>query len=212
MPSVYVRYWSHDGSRQRLPTWKNNLATVPTYLTRKRKPMSAIRHSTYNFTVPCWVKFGLWNAMPKRYYCDYCDMYLTKGSYGARNEHKCGHKHRDNVIAWYSKHVSGFMNSPEGVAWQAWYSAQMSGQEFQFPPVPEGWTVKHDACQQGRPYFIHIETGQTQWHHPSLGWNACFGKNRWVHERYEGLAKPILVSWRALLDWYDMRNILRKLW
>ena len=35
--------------------------------------------------------------------------------------------------------------------------------------VPEGWTVKHDACQQGRPYFIHIETGQTQWHHPSLG-------------------------------------------
>ena len=158
-------YWSQDNSCQQ-PLVYNGDCLI--YQEKKSKECN-IRESAFNFCAPCSVNFGVWNAMPKRYYCDFCDMYLTKGSYGARNEHKCGYKHRDNVIAWYSKHVPGFMNSPEGVAWQAWYSAQLSGQEFQFPPVPEGWTVKHDACQQGRPYFEHIETGQTQWNHPLLG-------------------------------------------
>ena len=107
--------------------------------------------------------------MPKRYYCDFCDMHLTKGSAGARHQHNIGYKHRENVIAWYNQFVPQFMNSPEGVAWQAWFNASRVGQEFQFPPLPEGWIVKKDPSQQNRPYFVHSESGTTQWNHPLLG-------------------------------------------
>lgn len=40
--------------------------------------------------------------MPK-YYCDYCDTYLTHDSPSVRKTHCIGRKHRDNVKFYYQK-------------------------------------------------------------------------------------------------------------
>ena len=40
--------------------------------------------------------------MPK-YYCDYCDTYLTHDSPSVRKTHCTGRKHRDNVKFYYQK-------------------------------------------------------------------------------------------------------------
>lgn len=42
------------------------------------------------------------NNMPK-YYCDYCDTYLTHDSPSVRKTHCTGRKHRDNVKFYYQK-------------------------------------------------------------------------------------------------------------
>lgn len=38
--------------------------------------------------------------MPK-YYCDYCDVFLTHDSTSVRKTHNGGRKHKDNVRAYY---------------------------------------------------------------------------------------------------------------
>ena len=104
--------------------------------------------------------------MPKKYYCDFCDMYLMKSSQGSRKQHLQGYKHRDNVIAWYGQYMPGFMNSQDGFAWQTWFNTNNRGQELQFPPLKEGWVMKKDTSQGGRPYFYNEELKITQWEYP----------------------------------------------
>jgi len=41
-------------------------------------------------------------TMPK-YYCDYCDTYLTHDSPSVRKTHNNGRKHKDNVKFYYAK-------------------------------------------------------------------------------------------------------------
>mmetsp|Transcript_41364 Transcript_41364/g.67092 ORF Transcript_41364/g.67092 Transcript_41364/m.67092 type:complete len:149 (-) Transcript_41364:891-1337(-) len=40
--------------------------------------------------------------MPK-YYCDYCDVFLTHDSYAVRKQHNNGLKHKNNVKAYYAQ-------------------------------------------------------------------------------------------------------------
>merc|ERR1711990_584580 len=42
------------------------------------------------------------NKMPK-YYCDYCDTFLTHDSPSVRKTHNAGRKHRDNVRTYYQE-------------------------------------------------------------------------------------------------------------
>lgn len=46
--------------------------------------------------------FSLFSKMPK-YYCDYCDTYLTHDSPSVRKTHCTGRKHKDNVKFYYQK-------------------------------------------------------------------------------------------------------------
>ena len=107
-------------------------------------------------------------SMP-RYYCDYCDMYLTKDSAGGRKEHSRGWKHRENVIAFFKPSLKHFMTSGEGNTWQGWQNSQKGGQGP--PPLPPGWTQhttslsKHESA---RPYYVHTASGITTWTHPRL--------------------------------------------
>ena len=106
-----------------------------------------------------------------RYYCDYCDMYLTHDSAGGRKEHIRGWKHRENVIAYFKPALRNFQSSGEGNAWQGWQQSQRGGAAA--PPLPTGWVArtrgeglsKHEAC---RPYYVHLATGHTTWTHPML--------------------------------------------
>mmetsp|Transcript_22031 Transcript_22031/g.52897 ORF Transcript_22031/g.52897 Transcript_22031/m.52897 type:complete len:121 (+) Transcript_22031:72-434(+) len=41
-----------------------------------------------------------------RYYCDYCDAFLTHDSPSVRKQHNSGRKHRDNVKDYFAQFVS----------------------------------------------------------------------------------------------------------
>lgn len=41
--------------------------------------------------------------MPNRYYCDYCDTFLTHDSPSVRKTHCAGRKHKENVKFYYQK-------------------------------------------------------------------------------------------------------------
>ena len=36
-----------------------------------------------------------------RFYCDYCDVYLTHDSFSGRKQHMRGRRHQDNVRQYY---------------------------------------------------------------------------------------------------------------
>ncbi|TMW65039.1 hypothetical protein Poli38472_009206 [Pythium oligandrum] len=42
-----------------------------------------------------------------RYYCDYCDTYLTHDSQAGRKQHNRGWKHRENVKLYYEQFLTG---------------------------------------------------------------------------------------------------------
>ncbi|KAK1947691.1 U1 small nuclear ribonucleoprotein C [Phytophthora citrophthora] len=52
-----------------------------------------------------------------RYYCDYCDTYLTHDSQAGRKQHNRGWKHRENVKLYYEQFLAGqgvMMNRTSG--------------------------------------------------------------------------------------------------
>tara|TARA_B110000090_G_C13265431_1_gene402034 strand:+ start:162 stop:914 length:753 start_codon:yes stop_codon:yes gene_type:complete len=116
-------------------------------------------HTTHRF---------IQQIMP-RYFCDYCDMYLTKDSAGGRKEHRRGWKHRENVIAHFKPSLKTFMSSGDGNTWQGWQNSKKGGQGP--PPLPFGWeqhTTGLSKHEDARPYYIHTLTGITTWVHPRL--------------------------------------------
>ncbi|KAI4342816.1 hypothetical protein MLD38_027391 [Melastoma candidum] len=80
------------GSRGRSPTRRR----------RKRNPtffcsgQQALLEKAYS------LPFHLLSSMP-RYYCDYCDTYLTHDSPSVRKQHNAGYKHKANVRIYYQQ-------------------------------------------------------------------------------------------------------------
>ncbi|KAG1684513.1 hypothetical protein DVH05_011027 [Phytophthora capsici] len=68
-----------------------------------------------------------------RYYCDYCDTYLTHDSQAGRKQHNRGWKHRENVKLYYEQFLAGqgvMMNPGE------WLRGPSPGGAL--PPRPNG--------------------------------------------------------------------------
>jgi U1 small nuclear ribonucleoprotein C len=55
---------------------------------------------------------GLWSNMPK-FYCDYCDMYLTHYSPSVRKTHCNGRKHKENVKGLLPEMDGGAGSKPD---------------------------------------------------------------------------------------------------
>ncbi|OMO59736.1 Zinc finger, U1-type [Corchorus olitorius] len=54
----------------------------------------------------CKKKLGVRSVKVKimpRYYCDYCDTYLTHDSLSVRKQHNAGYKHKDKVRIYYQQ-------------------------------------------------------------------------------------------------------------
>ncbi|GMN47095.1 hypothetical protein TIFTF001_016271 [Ficus carica] len=49
------------------------------------------------------LKIQLQSAAMPRYYCDYCDTYLTHDSPSVRKQHNAGYKHKANVRTYYQQ-------------------------------------------------------------------------------------------------------------
>ncbi|CAM9237254.1 unnamed protein product, partial [Heterosigma akashiwo] len=64
-----------------------------------------------------------------RYYCDYCDTYLTHDSAQGRKQHNRGWKHRENVKQYYE----GYQQE-----WYAKKAKSMPGLPVPLAPPPRG--------------------------------------------------------------------------
>lgn len=71
--------------------------------------------------------------MPK-YYCDYCDTYLTHDSPSVRKTHCIGRKHRDNVKFYYQKWMEEQAQHLIDATTAAFKAGKMVQNPFSAPP------------------------------------------------------------------------------
>lgn len=79
--------------------------------------------------------------MPK-YYCDYCDTYLTHDSPSVRKTHCTGRKHRDNVKFYYQKWMEEQAQHLIDATTAAFKAGKISQNPFAVaPPKPGGTAI-----------------------------------------------------------------------
>ncbi|XP_055849745.1 U1 small nuclear ribonucleoprotein C [Episyrphus balteatus] len=79
--------------------------------------------------------------MPK-YYCDYCDTYLTHDSPSVRKTHCTGRKHRDNVKFYYQKWMEEQAQHLIDATTAAFKAGKISQNPFATaPPKPGGVAI-----------------------------------------------------------------------
>jgi len=66
--------------------------------------------------------------MPK-YYCDYCDVFLTHDSQAGRKQHNHGRRHQENVRQFYAQFLAGHVQAPGSTPYS-----------MNFVPLPHGST------------------------------------------------------------------------
>ncbi|CAO1315693.1 unnamed protein product [Diamesa tonsa] len=71
--------------------------------------------------------------MPK-YYCDYCDTYLTHDSPSVRKTHCTGRKHKDNVKFYYQKWMEEQAQSLIDATTAAFKAGKIAQNPFAQPP------------------------------------------------------------------------------
>ncbi|XP_055708264.1 U1 small nuclear ribonucleoprotein C [Phlebotomus papatasi] len=77
--------------------------------------------------------------MPK-YYCDYCDTYLTHDSPSVRKTHCTGRKHKDNVKFYYQKWMEEQAQSLIDATTAAFKAGKIVQNPFAQPP-PKGVAI-----------------------------------------------------------------------
>jgi len=85
--------------------------------------------------------------MPK-YYCDYCDVFLTHDSQAGRKQHNHGRRHQENVRQYYAQFLA--------------HNVQAPGQSpMTFVELPEGSTPQQMPGMPGAPIMIRPGMGPT---------------------------------------------------
>mmetsp|Transcript_7076 Transcript_7076/g.10801 ORF Transcript_7076/g.10801 Transcript_7076/m.10801 type:complete len:117 (+) Transcript_7076:133-483(+) len=78
-----------------------------------------------------------------RFYCDYCDIYLTHDSQAGRKQHMHGRRHQENVRQYYSQFLSNTTLAPPMMG-------MMPGMPMMAPPMP----FMRPPFMGGRPPFM----------------------------------------------------------
>lgn len=78
--------------------------------------------------------------MPK-YYCDYCDTYLTHDSPSVRKTHCTGRKHRDNVKFYYQKWMEEQAQHLIDATTAAFKAGKIAQNPFAAPPPKVGVAI-----------------------------------------------------------------------
>lgn len=78
--------------------------------------------------------------MPK-YYCDYCDTYLTHDSPSVRKTHCTGRKHRDNVKFYYQKWMEEQAQHLIDATTAAFKAGKIAQNPFAAPPPKVGVSI-----------------------------------------------------------------------
>lgn len=74
--------------------------------------------------------------MPK-YYCDYCDTYLTHDSPSVRKTHCTGRKHKDNVKFYYQKWMEDQAQNLIDATTAAFKAGKIASNPFAQAPPPK---------------------------------------------------------------------------
>lgn len=88
--------------------------------------------------------------MPK-YYCDYCDTYLTHDSPSVRKTHCTGRKHRDNVKFYYQKWMEEQAQHLIDATTAAFKAGKIAQNPFAAPPPKVGGVAIPPPNQLGGP-------------------------------------------------------------
>ncbi|XP_023235125.1 U1 small nuclear ribonucleoprotein C-like [Centruroides sculpturatus] len=73
-----------------------------------------------------------------RYYCDYCDTYLTHDSPSVRKTHCNGRKHKENVKFYYQKWMEEQAQNLIDATTAAFKAGKIQSGQFGQPPKPPG--------------------------------------------------------------------------
>lgn len=88
--------------------------------------------------------------MPK-YYCDYCDTYLTHDSPSVRKTHCTGRKHRDNVKFYYQKWMEEQAQHLIDATTAAFKAGKIAQNPFAAPPPKLGIAIPPPTNGMGPP-------------------------------------------------------------
>tara|TARA_B110000208_G_C11717263_1_gene411553 strand:+ start:215 stop:1171 length:957 start_codon:yes stop_codon:yes gene_type:complete len=104
-----------------------------------------------------------------RFFCDYCDVYLTHDSFKGRSQHCYGWKHRENYFQKFGEKLDGeFEDDPALLrANKIWDHMCTTNSKVPMPPLPEDWTEEEDPTNR-RPYYVWSVTNTRTWVHPRL--------------------------------------------
>jgi len=80
--------------------------------------------------------------MPK-YYCDYCDVFLTHDSQAGRKQHNHGRRHQENVRQFYAQFLAGHVQAPGSTPYS-----------MNFVPLPHGSTPSGGAVVPGGALMV----------------------------------------------------------
>uniref|UniRef100_A0A1I7SXT8 U1 small nuclear ribonucleoprotein C n=1 Tax=Caenorhabditis tropicalis TaxID=1561998 RepID=A0A1I7SXT8_9PELO len=102
--------------------------------------------------------------MPK-YYCDYCDAFLTHDSLKGRKAHNDGRKHKDRVRAYYQKWLEACAQQIVDETVKSFSAGRMHGAVPRTtmmggPPMPPGMPMMHPGMSQGMPIRPLMMQGQ----------------------------------------------------
>lgn len=81
--------------------------------------------------------------MPK-FYCDYCDIFLTHDSPSVRKAHNTGWKHKINVREWYLQQEAAMRK-------YAWDTGNKDAYYLPPPPVPTTYQFRPPPAMLNRP-------------------------------------------------------------
>jgi len=85
--------------------------------------------------------------MPK-YYCDYCDVFLTHDSQAGRKQHNHGRRHQENVRQYYAQFLAHNVQAP-------------GASPMSFVELPEGSQPQQMPGMPGAPIMIRPGMGPT---------------------------------------------------
>ncbi|GBM73353.1 U1 small nuclear ribonucleoprotein C [Araneus ventricosus] len=107
--------------------------------------------------------------MPK-YYCDYCDTYLTHDSPSVRKTHCNGRKHKDNVKFYYQKWMEDQAQSLIDATTAAFKAGKIQSGQFQnVAKPPAGVMIPPPPNLQGPPRPVPPGQGMPVMGPPPMG-------------------------------------------
>lgn len=103
-----------------------------------------------------------------RYYCDYCDTYLTHDSPSVRKTHCNGRKHKENVKFYYQKWMEEQAQNLIDATTAAFKAGKIQSSQFQNKPISGAMIPPPAALQAGPPQRLPL-VGPPQMGPPHMG-------------------------------------------
>lgn len=99
-------------------------------------------------------QFFVYFAKMPKYYCDYCDTYLTHDSPSVRKTHCTGRKHKDNVKFYYQKWMEDQAQHLIDATTAAFKAGKIASNPFAQGPPPKTGVAIPPPTNMG-PGMIH---------------------------------------------------------